>query len=484
MFNAAEFINYAKTHKMDFYEPYDFQKAFHAAVEGERYVSPFKQKDGILAQTRWLQAGNQIGKTACAAMETAIHATGLYPPWWEGHRFKKAPRILVSGVTNDSTRDVIQNELLGNPKDPDAFGTGTIPKHLIRDFARKPGVMNAFESVAVAHVSGDNSVIKFGAFEQKLGSFMGVRIDFGWMDEEPPWVVFAQFLRGTISTDGKLIVTFTPEEGLTKVVLQLNEELKDGWAVVRAGWKDAPHIMNNPRKLEQLKDQYQEFELKMRMEGEPFMGSGQVFLTSDDDIKVDPFEIPRHWRRICGIDFGIDHPFAAAWIAYDGDTDVIYVYDTYKIRRETPPVHASAVERRGDWIPIAWPHDGLAEDKGSGIPLADHYRKEGLNLLEFKFSNPPSEGQKEGQGGNGVEVGLIEMNDRMKSGGLKVFSTCSEFFEEKSTYHRKEGKLIKLNDDCISACRYAIQSLRFAEVEAKPVLYSPNKDQSGGWMGA
>ena len=170
------------------------------------------------------------------------------------------------------------------------------------------------------------------------------------------------------------------------------------------------------------------------------MGSGQVFLTSDDDIKIDPIEIPRHWRRICGIDFGIDHPFAAAWIAYDGDTDVIYVYDTYKIRRETPPVHASAVERRGDWIPIAWPHDGLAEDKGSGIPLADHYRKEGLNLLEFKFSNPPSEGQKEGQGGNGVEVGLIEMNDRMKSGRLKVFTTCSEFFEEKSTYHRKRRK--------------------------------------------
>jgi phage terminase large subunit-like protein len=484
MFDASAFIQYARTHKCEFYEPYDFQRCFHHAVEGERYVNPHKDKEGPLAQVRWLQAGNQIGKSAGAAMEVAFHATGLYPDWWKGHRFSKAPRILVAGVTNDSTRDVIQNELCGNPKDPNAFGTGSIPKHLIKEQVRKPGVMNAFESIAVTHVSGDNAVIKFAAFEQKTGSFMGIRIDFGWMDEEPPWEVFAQFIRATISTNGKLIITFTPENGLTKVVLMLNEELKNGWAVVRAGWKDAPHIMKNQKRMEQLKDQYPEFELKMRMEGEPFMGSGQVFLTSDDEIKIDPIEIPRHWKRICGIDFGIDHPFAASWIAYDSDTDVVYIYDTYKVKRETPPVHASAINRRGDWIPIVWPHDGLAADKASGKPLADHYRNEGLNLLENQFSNPPSEGQKEGQGGNGVEIGLIEMNDRMKSGRLKVFSTCSEFFEEKSTYHRKDGKLIKLNDDCISASRYAIMSLRFAEIEEKTPVYSSNREHSGGWMGA
>ena len=493
MFNL-DFINYVKTHKCEFYEPYPFQLAFHHAVDGERYISPFPDKEGVLAQVRWLQCGNQIGKSSAGGMETAYHATGLYPDWWKGHRFDKPPRILVAGVTNDSTRDVIQNELCGNPKDSDALGTGSIPKHLIKDVTRKPGVMNAYESISVQHVSGGNAIIKFSAFEQKKGSFMGQRIDFGWMDEEPPWDVFAQFVRGTISTNGKLIVTFTPEEGLTQVILMLSEQLKSGWALIRAGWKDAPHIADNPVRMAQLQEQYPEFELKMRMEGEPFMGSGQVFMTPDDEIKVKPFEIPSHFRRICGIDFGIDHPFAAAWLAYDPDSDIIYLYDCYKVKRETPPIHASAIKRRGEWIPIVWPHDGLTADKASGIPLADYYGRgidrdgkpigQGLNLLPDKFTNPPAENQVEGKGGNGVEVGLIAMNDRMRNGTFKVFETCYDFFEEKSTYHRKDGKLVKLNDDVISAVRYAHQSIRFAKIEEPKKIYNSNREYHGGWMGA
>lgn len=483
MFNR-EYVDYVRTHKNEFFEPYPYQKAFFSAVSEERYITPHPKKEGVLSTVRWLQAGNQLGKTTCAAIEVSYHATGIYPDWWEGHRFRIPPRILVAGVTNDSTRDVVQNELCGNPRDDAEFGTGTIPKDKICDFTRKPGVMNAFESVTVKHISGGRAVIKFSAFEQKKGSFMGQRIDFGWMDEEPPWDVFSQFVRGTISTRGKLIVTFTPEEGLTQVILMLSEKLKKGWAIIRAGWADAPHIVNDLEYMEQLKDQYPEFELKMRMNGEPFMGSGQVFLTPDDNIKIDPFHIPDHWPRICGIDFGIDHPFAASWLAWDRDNDVVYLYDSYKIKRETPPVHSSAIKRKGDWIPVVWPHDGLQEDKGSGIPLADYYRDEGLNLLEEKFSNPPSDLQKEGQGGNGVEIGLIAMNDRMKTGGFKVFSTCYDFFEEKSTYHRKEGKLIKLNDDVISSCRYAIQSLRFAEIEEKEDVYYGNVDMPASWMGS
>ena len=75
---------------------------------------------------------------------------------------------------------------------------------------------------------------------------------------------------------------------------------------------------------------------------------------------------------------------------------MVHIYSDYSQRGATPPTHASAIKSRGDWIPIAWPHDGLAKDKGSGVPLADLYRKEGLNLLTEKFSNPPGPNQKEG----------------------------------------------------------------------------------------
>jgi hypothetical protein len=50
----------------------------------------------------------------------------------------------------------------------------------------------------------------------------------------------------------------------------------------------------------------------------------------------------------------------------------------------------------------------------------------------------------------------------MESGKFKVFDTLSDWFEEFRMYHRKEGKVVPLRDDLMSATRYAFQSQRFA----------------------
>ena len=81
-------------------------------------------------------------------------------------------------------------------------------------------------------------------------------------------------------------------------------------------------------------------------------------------ISVKPFPIPPHWVRICGLDVGWDHPTAAVWLAWDKDADVIYVYDTYRQRKESVVVHAAALRAKGEWIPIAYPHDMFQADKG------------------------------------------------------------------------------------------------------------------------
>jgi hypothetical protein len=48
------------------------------------------------------------------------------------------------------------------------------------------------------------------------------------------------------------------------------------------------------------------------------------------------------------------------------------------------------------------------------------------------------------------------MLTKMQEGKLKVFSTCRRWLQEKATYHRKDGKIIALDDDMISASRYAL----------------------------
>ena len=70
---------------------------------------------------------------------------------------------------------------------------------------------------------------------------------------------------------------------------------------------------------------YPAHEREARAKGIPTMGSGRVFPVAEDMIKVPVQAIPAHWVQIGGMDFGVDHPFAAARIGWDRDTDVMYV---------------------------------------------------------------------------------------------------------------------------------------------------------------
>lgn len=452
--HLREIQEYRDTHKLFYYEPYEFQKRFHNA-QGFQTDKP--------ADFKGLMAANQVGKTMSAARETAFHLTGLYPDWWEGIRYEYPVNWICGTSTNDTTRDIIQSELLGNPKDPNDFGRGAIPKELIGKPVKKPGVPNALDSVMVKHVKGW-SYCNFRAYEQGFQKWMGHRYDGGWLDEEPPQDILSQVKRSGLSKKVFLILlTFTPENGVTQVVDQLMNDLQTGQVMIQASWDDAPHM--TPEMREAKLAQFPAHEREMRSKGTPLMGSGLVFPVPEDSITVEPFEIPRHYSRICGIDFGWDHPFAAVWLAHDRDSDTVYVYDCYKEQRVTPPVHASAIKKRGEWIPIVWPHDGYSHDKGSGVPLAQTYRNEGLNLLKDKFSNPPGPGAKEGTGGQGVEVGISNMLTAMEEGRFKVFSNLNPWWEEFRMYHRKDGKIVALKDDLLAATRYAFQSLRFAYTE-------------------
>ena len=176
-----------------------------------------------------------------------------------------------------------------------------------------------------------------------------------------------------------------------------------------------------------------------------------------DAWPAQPMSIPAIWQQIIGIDFGYDHPFAACRLAWDRDNDVIYVTGDYRSRQSTPVFQAAAIKPWGDWIPVAWPHDGFQHDKGSGDQLASLYKAQGLKMLHEHATWP--------DGGNGVEAGIAEMLDRMLTGRWKVFSTCKEWLEERRLYHRKDGKIVKERDDAISASRYALMMLRFAKTK-------------------
>ena len=195
-----------------------------------------------------------------------------------------------------------------------------------------------------------------------------------------------------------------------------------------------------------------------------------IFPVSEEDITCEDFEIPKHYLVLAGIDFGYDHPTAVSWVALDPDNDIIYVYDEYRRSKETPITHAAALNSRSRGIPVAFPHDGLQHDKGSGIQLAQQYRDLGVYMLPEHFSNPPAEGKINGN--NSVEAGISEMLQRFETGRLQIFESCQETLEELRLYHRKNGKVVAIKDDLISAMRYASLSIeRFGEKMANKTVY-------------
>jgi hypothetical protein len=196
---------------------------------------------------------------------------------------------------------------------------------------------------------------------------------------------------------------------------------------------DAEHY--TPEDRARIVASYPPHEREARTKGIPSMGSGRIFPVPEEDILVNPFDVPKIWPQIIGIDFGWDHPFAACRMAWDRDNDCLYVIGEYRQREASPIIHSAAIKPWGDWIPVAWPHDGLQHDKGSGEQLAAQYRAQGLALTVDRATFD--------DGTNGVEAGVSEMLQRMQTGRWRVFSTCSAWIEEFRLYHRDEGLIVK-----------------------------------------
>lgn len=417
---------------------------------------------------RMEMSANQVGKTLSAGAETAFHLTGMYQDWWRGKRFDHPIIAWVGSITSESSREITQAELLGGMgKD---YGTGMIPKRFLvgKPKMRQTGVSDVVDYVKVAHVSGGESSCVFKSYDQTWRKWQGKRVHVIWLDEEPSkgefptaedYRIYTEGQTRILANEGIIYVTFTPLHGITTIVEHFqNPDIKSTY-VVNATWDDAPHL--SVKRKEELKASYPDYEVDARTTGVPMVGEGRVFPVAAEDIKCDPFEIPYYFAEICGIDFGIDHPFAAVWLAHDRDKDIIYVTDCYRKKGETTVYHAGAINSRSI-CPVAWPHDGMNRDKANGIELHKGYRDHGVRMLSVSARYDNKVG-----GGQPVEPVAMDILERMKTGRFKVFSHLHEWFEEFRMLHRKrsavgESKIQPVKDDIMKATFYAKMMIRFA----------------------
>src|SRR5262249_36990556 len=127
----------ALARRIDFYKPYRWQTEFHEA--------------GVDHTERMLMAANRGGKASNTAAELSYHLTGEYPHGWRGKTFNKPILAWTGSPTNETSRDIVQAELLGGLGEQ--LGSGLVPKHLIygKPTARMAGVKNVVDVFHVKH---------------------------------------------------------------------------------------------------------------------------------------------------------------------------------------------------------------------------------------------------------------------------------------------------------------------------------------------
>lgn len=443
---------------------------------------------GDVYNQRLFMAANRVGKSVSGALESAYHATGLYPSWWKGRRFDGPTEGFALGSTSQATRDTVQKELLGPLG---AWGTGILPAETIGQKAAKQGTPGGIDWMHVKHVSGGWSTIHFRNYEQPIEAFYGVKLHWVWCDEIVPINIYNECLVRLMTTNGIIYVTFTPLTGLTPLVVKFCEDadylagakkilglpaevsaedeafaiVEDapGYkAIVQAGWDDAPWLDKAAQEI--ILDASEPHLRETRRTGVPSMGSGAVYPITLEQFIVQPFEIPRHFKKLYALDVGWNRT-AALWLALDPNTDTVYVYDEHYISEQPPAVHATSIRSRGEWIPGVIDPASKGRSQGDGSQLLQQYKDLGLKLLKAN---------------NDVEGGVQTVWQRLSAGKIRVFSSLMHFAKEYVLYRRDEkGRIIKERDHLMDCLRYGIVDINKArsieQLSKAPVYTGPTK---------
>lgn len=445
-----------------FYTPNPKQASFHKA--GEEAIE------------RLFLAGNRTGKTYCGCIEDAIHLTGVYPEWWEGHRFDHPIVAWVASENYEITRNVLQLQLIGGYSKEGKFTQGLIHYSLILRKAMLSGVNGAVDYVMIQHASGGFSSLYFKSYKQGREKFQGARCHLIHLDEEPPKDVYTECAMRLSDVDGvgqgRLILTMTPLKGYTEMMsyfleqrvakpkndnIQSVEELVNaedyelvrtdpeltinGKYYIQATWDDNLHLSEKTK--EQLRATLKPYELEAREKGIPSIGSGLVYQVQESEFLIEPIEIKPYWACVFGMDVGFFAPTAVVFLAHDRDNDMLYVYKEYSVSEKTAAQHAYSLKLMGcDWIPGVCDPAVNQGSQRDGERLIDDYAKAGLYLRKGKYAK---------------ELAVDSVLERIRTGRFKVFNTCSKFMAEWRGYSRnEEGKIMKGRDHLMNALEFAM----------------------------
>jgi phage terminase large subunit len=225
---------------------------------------------------------------------------------------------------------------------------------------------------------------------------------------------------------------------------------------IPARLEDNPYLSEDG-KYEQMLQSLPAVQRKQLLEGNWDVSEGAAFTEFDyDNHVVEPFELPRHWVRVKGIDYGYAAESAVVWAAVDPSDETLIVYRELYQKGLTGEDLATRIFEfeKEDRLSVSGVLDGAAWARtgATGPTVGEVLSRAGHKLRRADK--------------NRIQ-GKIQIHERLKLNDkgrpkLQIFKSCPNLIREIQSIpidpSRPEDVDTKASDHAYDALRYLIMS--------------------------
>jgi hypothetical protein len=206
-----------------------------------------------------------------------------------------------------------------------------------------------------------------------------------------------------------------------------------------------------------------EVERRQLLDGDWLASNDNMFPEFDVRVHMtEPFYVPKHWNRVCGLDYGYRDPSAAVWFAVNPEDQSIVVYDEFVQTGLTGREFALAIKSKEaeELVYVDHPIDWsvFARTGHTGPTIAESM----LSVPSFRLRRADKN----------REAGWVQVHEYLRKDPrtgapkIQIFSTCKNLIRQlvSSKVHKtKPGDLDDTRTadghwDLLDALRYGIMS--------------------------